>query len=173
MTPRETRSGTLISVEDYLATSYRPDCDYVDGHIEERNVGEWDHSRLQAAITSYFFTRQEKWGISVATEQRVQVKPTRFRIPDVCVVLGNPNEQILTRAPFLCIEILSKDDRMSQVQERIDDYLAMGVRYVWVLDPASRRAYMATPESGLQEFKAQVLRTENPALGLPLDAVFT
>jgi Uma2 family endonuclease len=173
MAPPETGSGTLISVDEYLATSYRPDCDYVDGHIEERNLGEWDHSRLQLAIGSYFFTRQKEWGISVATEQRVQVKPTRFRIPDVCVVLGTPNEQILTRPPFLCIEILSKDDRMSQIQERIDDYLAMGVRHVWVLDPASRRAYVATPESGLQEFKGQVLRTENPALDLPLDAVFT
>ena len=37
---------TLISVEDYLASCYEPDCDFVDGHVEERNVGEWDHSRL-------------------------------------------------------------------------------------------------------------------------------
>ena len=166
-------TGTLISVVEYLATTYRPDCDYVDGRIEERNVGEWDHSSLQLTVGAYFFARQKQWGISVATEQRVQVKPTRFRIPDVCVVLGTPNEQILTRPPFLCIEILSRDDRMSQVQERIDDYLTMGVRYVWVLDPASGRAYMATAESGLHEFKGQVLRTENPSLDLPLDAVFT
>jgi len=173
MTPPETRSGTLISVEEYLATSYRPDCDYVDGHIEERNLGEFDHSRLQTALAVYFGTRQKEWGVTVVVEQRVQVKPTRFRIPDVCIVLGEPDGQIFRRPPFLCIEILSKDDRMSQMQERIDDYLAMGVRYVWVLDPASRRAYLATPESGLQEFKGQVLRTENPALDLPLDAVFT
>jgi len=159
-------------VEEYLATSYPPDCDYVDGHVQERNLGEWDHSRLQTAISAYFFTRRKEWGITVVVEQRVQVKPTRFRIPDVCVVLGTPNEQILTRPPFLCIEILSKDDRMSQMQERIDDYLAVGVRHVWVLDPASRRAYLATAESGLHEFRDQVLRTENPALDLPLDQVF-
>jgi Uma2 family endonuclease len=172
MTPPETRSGTLISVEEYLATSYRPDCDYVDGHIEERNLGEFDHSRLQTALAVYFGTRQKQWDITVVVEQRVQVKPTRFRIPDVCVVLGSPNEQILTRPPFLCIEILSKDDRMSQMQERIDDYLSMGVRYVWVLDPASRRAYVATAPTGLREVKDIVLRTENPALDLPLGAVF-
>ena len=166
-------ASKLISVEEYLATSYRPDCDYVDGHILERNLGEFDHSRLQTAMTIYFGTRQKEWGITVVVEQRVQVKPTRFRIPDVCVVLGTPNDQILTRPPLLCIEIVSRDDRMSQMQERIDDYLAMGVRYVWVLDPASRRAYIATAESGLQEFKGPVLRTENPSLDLPLDAVFT
>jgi hypothetical protein len=33
---------TLVSVEEYFATSYRPDCDYVDGVIEERNLGEMD-----------------------------------------------------------------------------------------------------------------------------------
>jgi Uma2 family endonuclease len=172
MAPPEARSGTLISVEEYLATGYRPDCDYVDGHVLERNLGEFDHSRLQTAISAYFFTRRKEWDITVVVEQRVQVKPTRFRIPDVCVVLGNPGEQILTHPPFLCIEILSKDDRMSHMRERIDDYLSMGVRYVWVLDPASRRAYVATAESGLHEFKDTVLRTENPALDRPLDAVF-
>jgi hypothetical protein len=39
-----------IPVEEYLATSYRPDCDYVDGEIEERNVGEFDHSFLQGLL---------------------------------------------------------------------------------------------------------------------------
>lgn len=166
-------TGTLISVAEYLATSYRPDCDYVDGRTEERNLGEFDHSRLQTALAIYFGTRQKEWGITVVVEQRVQVKSTRFRIPDVCVVLGEPDGQIFRRPPFLCIEILSRDDRMSQMQERIDDYLAMGVRYVWVLDPASRRAYVATAESGLHEFKGPVLRTENPSLDLPFDSVFT
>ena len=172
MAPPETRSGTLISVDEYLATSYRPDCDYVDGHIEERNLGEFDHSRLQTAISAYFFARRKEWGITVVVEQRVQVKPTRFRIPDVCIVLGEPDGQIFRRPPFLCIEILSKDDRMSQMQERIDDYLSMGVRYVWLLDPVARRAYVATTTTGLREVKDTVLRTENPALDLPLDAVF-
>ena len=106
-------TGTLISVEEYLATSYRPDCDYVDGRLEERNVGEWDHSKIQAAIVAYFFVRRKAWGISVAPEQRVQVNSTRFRVPDVCVLLGEPKEQIFRTPPFLCVEILSPEDRMN------------------------------------------------------------
>ena len=39
-------SGSLVSVREYLSTSYRPDCDYIDGVVLERNVGEKDHSRL-------------------------------------------------------------------------------------------------------------------------------
>src|SRR5580692_3923849 len=165
-------TGTLISVAEYLATSCQPDCDYVDGRIEERNVGEWDHGSLQAAIAAYFVVRRKQWGISVATELRVQVKASRFRIPDVCVVVGEPKEQVLTCPPFLCVEILSPEDRMKGVQERIDDYLAMGVSYVWVLDPSDRHVYVATRAAGLQEFKGDVLRTENPALELPLNEIF-
>jgi Uma2 family endonuclease len=164
---------TLISLEEYLTTSYRPDCDYVDGQVEERNLGEIDHSWLQAALTAYFFVRRKEWAISVFPEQRVQVKPARFRIPDVCVVLGGkPAEQILTKPPFLCIEILSPEDRVSRVEERIDDYLAMGVPYVWLLDPATHRAYVATAAEGLREVKCGVLKTENPVLQVPLDEVF-
>jgi hypothetical protein len=40
-------TDSLISIREYLSTSYRPDCDYVNGIIEERNLGEYDHARLQ------------------------------------------------------------------------------------------------------------------------------
>jgi hypothetical protein len=43
-------SAILVSVSEYLANSYRPDRDYVDGQLLERNVGEWDHSRPQALL---------------------------------------------------------------------------------------------------------------------------
>ena len=54
----------------------------------------------------------------------------------------------------------------------IDDYLK-GVQMYWLLDPAARRAYVATTETGLRKVRDTVLRTENPAFDLALDAVFT
>ena len=38
---------TLISVEEYLSSGYDPDMDYVDVELEDRNVGEKDHAKLQ------------------------------------------------------------------------------------------------------------------------------
>ena len=81
-------AATLVSVQEYLATSYRPDCDYIDGEIRERNVGEWDHSRLQLLLGMYLGSRETQWGVLTVTEQRVQVKPTRFRIADITVITG-------------------------------------------------------------------------------------
>jgi Uma2 family endonuclease len=163
---------TLISVEEYLETSYRPDCDYVDGEVVERNLGTRDHGWLQAAITAYFFARRRQWNITVITELRIRVIPTRFRIPDVCVILGDTEEQVLTQPPFLCIEVLSPKDRMSRVEKRIAEFLEMGVPYVWVLDSETKQAYAATAAEGLREVKTGVLKTENPTLEVPLSEIF-
>ena len=163
-------TSELISVREYLNTSYRPDCDYVDGVVVERNLGEYDHGKLQLAVCTFFHLRRKEWGIHVVPEQRVQVSPTRFRIPDVCVVLaGDPPEQIFRKPPFICIEILSRDDRLSALQERVGDFLRFGVPYVWILDPATSKAWRCTT-TGLNEVSE--LRTESPEMVVPLDALF-
>jgi Uma2 family endonuclease len=165
-------TSTLISIEDYLTSTYEPDCDFVDGHIEERNVGEWSHSNLQTEVSSYLLVKYKKRGVRVVTELRIRVRPNRVRIPDVCVWLADPRERVPTKPPFICIEILSPEDRMSRVEVRINDYLAMGVPYVWVLHPETKQAFAATPRQGLKEVKTGVLKTANPILELPLAEVF-
>src|SRR6185436_13011588 len=110
---RAMSTATAVSLSEYLTTSYRPDCDYLDGELLERNVGEWDHSRLQMLLSRYLSNREKQWGIVVVVEQRVQVKARRFRVPDITVVAGEPAaEPIITKPPFLCVEILSPSDRV-------------------------------------------------------------
>jgi len=139
-------TGTLISLYEYLNTSYRPDCDYVDGELRERNLGEFDHSSTQAEIIVWLRARFPSFYGRVLPEQRVQVKATRFLIPDVCVLAeGAPRENITRTPPELCVEILSKDDRMSEIMERVDDYFQMGVPVCWIIDPLSGRGWIATP----------------------------
>jgi Uma2 family endonuclease len=109
-------------------------------------------------------------GIYVVVEQRVQVSPTRFRIPDVRIVVGGrPGEQIFRTPPFACIEILSPEDRLSRVSERVNDYLSFGVPYVWLVDQATRKAFRWTKE-GMQEVRE--LRTENPEIVVPVSVLF-
>lgn len=75
-------------------------------------------------------------------------------------------------APFLLIEILSPVARFTEVRQRIEENLAMGLRYVWLFEPGAGHVYLATQEAGLHEFKGTVLRTEDPVLELPLAEVF-
>lgn len=100
--------------------------------------------------------------------QRVQVGVQRFRVPDITVVLGGmPADPIIRTPPFLCIEILSPSDRMSEMQERIDDYLEFGVPHVWAIYPTNRRAFIYTP-GAMHEAKDGILTTSNPNIRVPL-----
>ena len=111
----------------------------------ERNVGELDHSDVQTAFAVYLRTHYKAYWCGV--EVRVQVKATRFRVPDVTLVQGGkPKGRVITAPPVLTIEVLSPDDRAGDMQERIDDYLAFGVPTVWVINPITRRAYIHTAD---------------------------
>ena len=92
---------------------------------------------------------------------RVQVKKTRFRIPDVTVMLGSkPAERVIRKPPIVAVEVLSPDDRAGYLEEKINDYLEFGVPYIWVINPETRRAYVHTPE-GSHEVTDGVLRAES------------
>jgi Uma2 family endonuclease len=130
-----------IPVSEYLATLYRPDCDFVDGEVQERNVGELDHSDLQFAVAKLLDKMGPEWHIRVNPELRVQVRANRFRVPDVCVISADaPKEQIVRHPPLLCIDILSPEDTIARMRDRIADFIGMGVPQVWLLDPATRTA---------------------------------
>jgi Uma2 family endonuclease len=161
-----------VSVEEYLSTAYRPDCEYVDGEVRERNVGEYPHSNLQTGLAAWLRFRQRDWDIRVLAEQRVRVSPHQFRVPDLIVLRRDqPIEPVFTRPPLICIEILSKDDRLRDLQERVDEYPNFGVPNVWILDPVLRKAYVCT-QNGFLEPEGGILQAAGSAIRVPLAEVF-
>jgi Uma2 family endonuclease len=128
----------LVSIEEYLSTVYEPEVDYVDGELEDRNVGGWDHSGLQARVMQLLFRIRRFY---VRPELHIRVSATRIRIPDIAVYMSNPQEQIPTTAPFLVIEILSAEDRMDLVMRKLNDYSKMGCANIWLLNPRDKTAY--------------------------------
>jgi Uma2 family endonuclease len=162
---------TLVSVEEYLKTSYSPDCDYVDGVVEERNLGERDHAWIQTQIATWFTSKFRKTGIAGIVEWRFQTRATRLRIPDVTVVRGKPDEKILTKPPLLCIEILSPEDRLSRVNARIKEYLDFGVPAVWLVDPEEKTVWIYR-QTGMEEASGNTLRVDGTELEFPLSEIF-
>ena len=167
-----TLATTLVSVEEYLSSSYRPDCDYIDGELRQKKMADFDHGRLQALLVVALHPLERQYSLWTATEARVQVNSRRYRVPDLTVARGPARPpRILIDPPLLCVEILSPTDTLEGVQERVDDYLAMGVPFVWFLSPRSRRGWIHTPD-GIKEAKDGILRTSNPDLAIPLSALF-
>lgn len=159
-------------MEQYLATSYRPDCDYVDGIVEERNLGEKEHPIPQRTLIFLFASNRSSWNIEVYPELRVQVSPTRFRIPDITVVqAGLKWERILRTSPLLAIEILSPEDSLSSIRRRVDDYLRFGTEHVWVIDADLRKAYVCSPH-GFEEPADGVLTIPDSPVRVVLSELF-
>jgi Uma2 family endonuclease len=136
----------MPTVAEYLRTTYRPDCDYVDGDVVERNLGEFEHSSAQREILLFLAARYPALRKRLQPEQRVRVGPNRFRIPDVCILAESAGRQkVIDIPPELCIEILSPEDTMTGTMERVKDYFNMGVPVCWIIDPVSREGWVAVP----------------------------
>ena len=165
-------TATRISIDEYLRTSYHPDRDYIDGRVEKRNGGEYAHSSFHAEVAAYLGARKKQWGIRAYSGQRIRIGSSRVRIPDVCVVKGSrPQEEVFTQPPFICIEILSEDDRLTRVQERLDDYREFGVPHIWLVDPVKKQAWIYS-SAGLLLVQDGILRASEPDVIIPLAEIF-
>lgn len=162
-----------MDVDEYLRTSFDgSDCEYLDGEVVERNMGELPHSDIQGNLYLLLSQLRSRLGIRVNLEIRIQINKRRYRVADVAVWRdSNIGTGIPTVTPFLVIEILSPEDRMVRMLPKIQEYLAIGVEWVWVIDPDEKSAlsYSQTNPAGAV---CDVLRTENPAIEIPLSRAF-
>ena len=130
----------LISVNEYLKTSFDgPDCEYLDGEVVERNMGELEHADVQTTRAYLLRQLRPTLGIRVATEFRVRISPTRYRVADVAVWRDdNIGKRIPKVPPFLAIEILSPEDGITRMQPKLAVYLSIGVEWIWLIDPIEK-----------------------------------
>jgi Uma2 family endonuclease len=163
-----TTTTAPVSVEEYLSTSYEPDVEYINGQLEERNVGEIEHSDLIAAIMKVLLQHEKDWQIKVRPDVRTQISPTRYRVPDIVISRrSSQDKRIVREAPLVVIEVLSPEDRISRYHQRISDYRAMGVQAIWVVDPEDRCGWDCSTGNWIEATSFQL-----PPISLDLTAVF-
>jgi Uma2 family endonuclease len=166
-------SKVLMDVDEYLHASFDgPDCEYLDGEVVERNMGELPHGILQGRLIFLLMQAAERLRIRVVPEIRIQIHPRRFRVADVAAWRpGNIGDRIPTVAPFLVIEILSPEERMVRMQPKIQEYLSIGVEWIWLVDPEERKAICYSQQNPAGSL-CDVLRTVNPEIEIPLASLF-
>jgi Uma2 family endonuclease len=159
-----------VPLSDYLSRTTGPDCEYLEGRLVARNAGEISHGDAQGRTYAYILLNAR--GFWAGVEIRVQIRPDRYRVPDVVVVRGGrPAGRIITSPPEVAVEVLSPEDRAADVQDKIDDYLQFGVPCVWLIDPERQRAWIHT-QKGASEVSDRVLRNLAGDMEVPLSAVF-
>jgi Uma2 family endonuclease len=158
----------LVSAEQYLRTSFEHDAEFVEGRIVERPVPTWDHASMQGFLIRELWAIGRRLGLFAVPEQRVQVHPNRYRVPDVCVVTERPEVRgIVTRPPYLCIEILSPEDTAVATLEKVREYLNFGVTWIWVIDPASRTGQVHGPD-GVANIEDRIFFTDRFSVDLSI-----
>ena len=133
-------TGVLISEQEYLHTVYEPDVEFVHGKIEERCMGEQDHSAWQEALILWFGSHRKEWQLRARPELRVNVTPEHYQVPDITLVRNDElQDKILTRPPIAVFEILSPEDRVSRLFEKLEQYERMGIPNIVIVEPAGER----------------------------------
>jgi Uma2 family endonuclease len=160
---------TLVSADEYLTSSYHPDMEFVDGALVERGVPTISHGLLQHVLCVYLDAFRTEFEFEPLPAVRTQiVERARYRIPDVMLCpLPVPAGIIMTSAPWAVIEILSPEDRFSDVVARFQDYKKIGVRHMVLLDPEDLVAYRF--ENGALA-QTQIASLELPTGDLPFDS---
>lgn len=141
-----TATQANVTLDTYLHSTYVPDGEFIDGVVEERPMGGFDHASWQEAILAWFRLHAEQRNIRARPELRVQVAVARYRVPDVVVLdRALPIEQIVTRAPLAVVEILPPEDTTQRALHKPADYDAMGIGRIWGIDPTEPAFYRYAP----------------------------
>lgn len=144
---------TAITEEEYLRTSFdNPDREFRDGELVERSLPIFDHGETQGDLYACFSSLRAKYPVFPCVETRVKIRSGRYLIPDVAVFKGMRPPPVPDTPPLVVIEILSPDDRMPEVLEKLEAYHAWGVQHVWLVDPETRRLY--SYQDGLKTVQA-------------------
>jgi Uma2 family endonuclease len=160
---------TQIPVEEYLATSFEgSDREYLDGQIVERKVGDMAHSELQGRLIAILYGLPRRPALYPRPELRLQTGHRRYRVADIAVFKDpKPTERIPSAPPHIVIEIVSPDDRFTEIVEKLHEYHRWGVPHIWLVDPNSRKLSVygsaglaEVPAFELPEFDLQLTFTD-------------
>jgi Uma2 family endonuclease len=142
----------------------------VDGRVQEKNMGAF--SSTVGVWILVVLTRGFDWqkiGHFLDAEGGYQCWPNdrdRVRKPDISFVHrarlpgGVVPEGWCPIPPDFAVEILSKNDTVAETEEKITEYLEVGVPLVWMVDPKQRelRVYRGS-------LPGQLLRGEDEVQG--------
>jgi len=131
---------TGVSVEEYLKTSYKPACDYLDGVLRQKPLPTRKHALLQSWLGQLIRTGFP--GFEPESELTVRISERRYLVPDLAVQrMDHIQDPYPTEPVHLCVEILSPDDRTSELFAKCEEYHAWGVKMVWIVDPDNEPAW--------------------------------
>lgn len=143
-----------LTLEEFLSLpEASPASEFIDGEVRQKPMPNGVHATVERLLSFVItlFLRDHPIGEAGSEWRCVFGPPGRERawVPDfVFIAHEHLAEGEMERAhygpPDLAVEILSPDDRASDVLDKISFYVAHGVRLLWVIDPRLRTVAVYT-----------------------------
>ena len=168
----------LITGEELLSLPDLGPCELIDGRIVPMSPTNVEHAYLenQAGWFLEMFVRPRKLGWVLVGEVGIYTRrnPDRVRAADVAFISRQrlprrPRRGYLEVAPELVIEIMSPTDSWEEARSKVEEYFAIGVERVWLVEPDNQTVVVFTSKTQFQTFKVgDTLRGEGLLAGFEL-----
>ena len=157
-------------------------CELVDGVLVEKTVGIYE-SYLAVRIIHLLagFVERYPLGIVLGADGMMRLAPGLVRIPDASFVSWDqlpgrrvPRVPIADLAPDLAVEVISPSNTTREMERKLQEYLAAGVRLVWYVHPEPQEVHVYTAERHDVLTIDQELSGDDvlPGFALPLRQLF-
>jgi Uma2 family endonuclease len=133
---------TLMTAEQIPLAAATRRTELIRGELTEMTPVGRLHSRIVGRMLGWlepFVTRAKLGEAGSEMGFILSRDPDTVRAPDVHFVaasrLATAGEVFIQGAPDLAVEVLSPEDRASEIQGKVREYLSAGSHQVWVVDP--------------------------------------
>ena len=158
-------------------------CELLDGILVEKTMGYYE-SRLAVVLIELLegFVRQHDLGIVLGEAGTLRILRDQIRVPDAAFLSWKyfpdrvlPAEPVPAIAPDLAVEVLSQGNTPGEMERKLDDYFAAGVRLVWLIEPRTQTATVYESRNQRQTLSPHdslAGRDVLPGFELPLTQLF-
>ncbi len=155
----------LITPEQYLATHFEREPELVHGELVERPLPNFPHGNLQLRLGSRLMALHPSYPVFTGVEVRLRMAADLYRIPDISMWEGAEPEKLPSSPPLLVVEVVSPDDRVNDLLQKLEEYRVWGVRHIWLAEPELKQIHVY--ENGSLN---RVARFELPQFGFAVTA---
>lgn len=159
-------------------------CELIDGRIVGVSPTGAEHSNIEGILVRIIgnFVDEHDLGWVLPGEVGIYTRhnPDRVRGADIAFLPRAQNETVpegfLRTAPDMVAEVVSPNDRWREIQEKIDEYFAIGVAQVWIVEPKMQQILVYhSPTRATRYRRGETLEAPGRLEGLeiPIDRVFS